>query len=150
MSQCHVKAVPIRRLLQTLLLLPVLGGRTYPKILCTMEKEDRKRENSDIAWRRSSLSRDVSVKHLVKRPGNASKTRPSHLTTADVSEGLGLEDLKGPQGPSEDADPEFRQSNSSLDCKTHFIADVIITSHHSRWQLLCLPSSLQQPISDEL
>ena len=53
------------KLLQMLLLLPVsagctatiLRGLTYPKILCTFEKEERKRENGDIAWRRSSLSR---------------------------------------------------------------------------------------------
>ena len=29
----------------------------YPKILCAPEKEERKTENGDIAWRRSSLSR---------------------------------------------------------------------------------------------
>ena len=46
-------------------LFPVFGGRTatilpgltYPKILCAPKKEERKRENGDIAWRRSSLSR---------------------------------------------------------------------------------------------
>ena len=56
---------PSLKLLQMLLLLPVSGGRTatilrgltYPKILCAPEKEERKRENGDIAWRRSSLSR---------------------------------------------------------------------------------------------
>ena len=62
MSQRCVKVVPIRRLLQMLLLLPVSGGRTatilrgltYPKILCAPEEEERKRENGVIAWRRSS------------------------------------------------------------------------------------------------
>ena len=34
----------------------ILRGLTYPKILCVPEKEERKRENGDIAWRRSSLS----------------------------------------------------------------------------------------------
>ena len=34
----------------------ILHGLPYPKILCTPEKR-RKRENGDIAWRRSSLSR---------------------------------------------------------------------------------------------
>ena len=31
----------------------ILRGLTYPKMLCTPEKEERKRENGDIAWRRS-------------------------------------------------------------------------------------------------
>uniref|UniRef100_A0A671YNV9 REST corepressor 1 n=1 Tax=Sparus aurata TaxID=8175 RepID=A0A671YNV9_SPAAU len=56
---------PSLKLLQMLLLLPVSGGctamilcgLTYPKSLCAPEKEERKRENGDIAWRRSSLSR---------------------------------------------------------------------------------------------
>ena len=56
---------PSLKLLQMLLLLPVSGGRTatilrgltYPKILFVAKKEERKRENGDIAWRRSSLSR---------------------------------------------------------------------------------------------
>ena len=34
----------------------VLRGLTYPKILCATIKEERKREDGDIAWRRSSLS----------------------------------------------------------------------------------------------
>ena len=34
----------------------ILRGLTYPKILCALEKVERKRENVDIAWRRS-LSR---------------------------------------------------------------------------------------------
>ena len=54
-SARRVKAVPIWRLLQMLLLLPVSGGctatihrgLTYPKILCAPEKEERKRENGD-------------------------------------------------------------------------------------------------------
>ena len=32
-------------------------GLTYPKILCTPEKEERMRENGDIAWSRSTLLR---------------------------------------------------------------------------------------------
>lgn len=35
----------------------ILSGLTYPKILCAHEKEERHRENSDIAWRRSFLLR---------------------------------------------------------------------------------------------
>ena len=76
----------------------ILRGLTYPMILCVPEKAERKRENGDIAWCRSSLcgpgrrNHDVRVKHLVTQPGNAPKARPSHLTTADqvnkVSEGL--------------------------------------------------------------
>ena len=34
----------------------ILHGLTYPKILCAPEKEERKRDNGDIAWRGSSLS----------------------------------------------------------------------------------------------
>ena len=73
-SEEHLKAnyvttpregCPSLKLLQMLLLLPVFGGctatilrgLTYPKILCAPEKEERKRENGDITWRRSSLSR---------------------------------------------------------------------------------------------
>ena len=65
-SEEHLKAnyvttqrevCPSLKLLQMLLLLPVSGGRTatilrgltYPKILCVPEKEERKRENGDIA-----------------------------------------------------------------------------------------------------
>ena len=55
----------------------VLHGLTYAKILCAPKKEERKRENGDITWRRSSL--------LVTQPGNAQKTRLSHLTTADAA-----------------------------------------------------------------
>ena len=59
-SEEHSKAVPIWRLLQTLLLFggctaTILRGLTYPAILCTPEKAERNRENGDIAWRRSSL-----------------------------------------------------------------------------------------------
>ena len=49
----------------------ILHSLTYPKILCAPEKEERKRENDDITWRRSSLScrggrnRDIRLKHLV-------------------------------------------------------------------------------------
>ena len=65
MSLRRAKAVLIRRLLQMLFLFPVFGGctatilrgLTCPKILCVPEKEEGKGENSDIAWRRSSLSR---------------------------------------------------------------------------------------------
>ena len=65
MSQHRVKSVPVWRLLQRLLLLPVSGGRTatilhgltYPKILYAPEKEERKTENGDVAWCRSSLPR---------------------------------------------------------------------------------------------
>ena len=47
---------PVPTLLQMLLLLPVSAGRTatilrsltYPKILCTPEKEERRRKNGDI------------------------------------------------------------------------------------------------------
>ena len=54
---------------QMLLLFPVFGGctatilrgLTYPKILCTPEKEDRKRENGDIAWRRSLLLMNIII-----------------------------------------------------------------------------------------
>ena len=62
-SEEHLKAVPVWRLLQMLLLLHLLGGctatilrgLTYPKVLCMPEKKkERKRENGDIAWRRSS------------------------------------------------------------------------------------------------
>ena len=35
----------------------VLRGLTYPKILCMPEKLERRRENGDIVWCRSSLSR---------------------------------------------------------------------------------------------
>ena len=34
----------------------ILHGLTCPKILCVPKKEERKTENGDIAWRRSSLS----------------------------------------------------------------------------------------------
>ena len=34
----------------------ILHGFTYPKILCTPKNEERKREDGDIACRRSSLS----------------------------------------------------------------------------------------------
>ena len=34
----------------------ILCGLTYPTILCVPKKDKRKRENGDIAWRRSSLS----------------------------------------------------------------------------------------------
>ena len=34
----------------------ILHGLTYPKILCAPKKEERKRVNGDIAWRRSSPS----------------------------------------------------------------------------------------------
>ena len=104
-TQRHVKAVPIWRLLQMLLLSPVFGGctatilhdLTYPQILCMPEKVERKRENGDIAWRRSSLERK-RVKHLVTQPGSAPKAGPSHLTKADavneVSAGLGFKTAK--------------------------------------------------------
>ena len=88
-----------------------LHGLTYPNILSTPDKR-RKKERK---WRHRVAqvvifaNRDLRVKHLVTQPGNAPKTRPSHLTTADevnkVSEGLAFVDHKGP-GPSEDADPE--------------------------------------------
>ena len=35
---------------------------------------------------------DVKVKHLVTQPGNAPKTRPSHLTTADTVNKVSLKD----------------------------------------------------------
>ena len=64
----------------------VLRGLTYSKILCA------------IVCRGPSLfaglggrNGDVRVKYLVTQPGNASKARPSHLTTADES----LEESKG-------------------------------------------------------
>ena len=34
----------------------ILRGLTYPKIVCAPKKEERKRENGDITWCRSSLS----------------------------------------------------------------------------------------------
>ena len=65
--QRRVKPVPIWRLLLlnvasfSLFLedapLRILCGLAYPKILCVPGKEERKRENGDIMWRRSSLSR---------------------------------------------------------------------------------------------
>ena len=97
----------VRRLFQMLLLSPLFGGctatiprgLTYPKILCTPKKEERKRENGDNTHRRSSLSkwlggrnRDVRVKHLVTQPGNAPKARPSHLKTADEVNEVSLKD----------------------------------------------------------
>ena len=50
--------------IQMLLLFPVFGGctatilrgLTYPKILCTPEKEERKSEDGDVVWCRLSLS----------------------------------------------------------------------------------------------
>ena len=69
----------------------ILCGLTYPEILYAPKKEERKRENIDIAWRRLSLS-SLRVKHLVTQPGNAPKTRPSHLTTADQVNEVSLKD----------------------------------------------------------
>ena len=106
-SQHLTKAVPVWRLLQMLLLFPVSGGRTatilcglkYPKILCVPEKEEKKKENGDIAWRGDvtfsclgGRNRALRVKHLVTQPGNAPKTRPSHLTTADAVNKVSLKD----------------------------------------------------------
>ena len=33
----------------------ILRGIPYPKVLCAPKKEERKKENGDITWRRSSL-----------------------------------------------------------------------------------------------
>ena len=51
----------------------ILRGLTYPKILCMPEKEESKRENGDIAWRRSSLSGPGQQKswHKGKTSGDA-------------------------------------------------------------------------------
>ena len=57
----------------------ILRGLTYPKILCTAKKEERKREHGDNAWRRSSPSwawAAERVKHLVTQSGKAPKARP--------------------------------------------------------------------------
>ena len=96
-----------------------LCGLTYPKIICAPEKEEGKRENGIIAWRRSSLfrglggrNRDVRVKHLVTQPGNAPKARPSHLTTADaINQVSPLKTAKA--SPSKDADPELHTAYES-------------------------------------
>ena len=60
-SQCHATAVPIWRLLQMLVLFPDFGGCTavilLPRYLCAPKKEERKREDGNIAWHGSSFSR---------------------------------------------------------------------------------------------
>ena len=84
----HMKSVPVWRLLQRLLLLPVSGGctstilrgLTYPKILCTPKKEERKRENGDIAWRRSSLSRAWAAEIVLSKYFFAPKHNQSMST----------------------------------------------------------------------
>ena len=100
----HAKDVPVWRLLLLFCLFggctaTILHGFTYPKILCAPIKEERKRENGDIAWCRSTIftslgdrNHDVRVKHLVTQPGNAPKARPSHLTTADAVNKVSLKD----------------------------------------------------------
>ena len=74
----------------------ILRGLTYPKILCTPAKEERKwRHHVALIVTFAGLvgrNRDVRVKHLVTQPGNAPKARPSHLTTADEVNKVSLKD----------------------------------------------------------
>ena len=72
----------------------ILRGLTYPKILCSPEKEERKRENGDIAWRRSPLLQPwmhVYIPLLWYLKNSPSKTTKAHsimdgdnLTSCDV------------------------------------------------------------------
>ena len=68
LRRSHLKAnfVPIQRLLQMQPSFPVfggctatiLGGLTYPKILCAPKKEERKRENAGV-WHKGKTSGDA-------------------------------------------------------------------------------------------
>ena len=81
----------------------ILCGLPYPMILCAPENEEKKKENGNFAWRRSSLFVRVLQK-LWYKGGNvwwhAPKAWPSHLTMVDVafeglSEGLAFKNCKG-------------------------------------------------------
>ena len=118
---CRMKAVPNSKAppnaaffslsLEDAQLLSFVASHT-PDFLRARKKEERKRENGNIAWCRSSLSiglgarnHDIRVKHLVTQPGNAPKVWPSHLTMVNKDS-----PSKAAKGPLKDADPELRHS----------------------------------------
>ena len=69
---------------------PLLSFATsyIPRLLVHPKKKKEREKTVGLGGR----NHDVTIKHLVTQPGNAPKTRPSHLTTADMVNKVSLKD----------------------------------------------------------